>query len=72
MFSCFYTEQEDGKWIKQCESLFSVFDEKISDDIRNNIETFLIDHGENLVKLPSHIVRVMKHMNQSPDLISLI
>jgi hypothetical protein len=49
--ACFYTEQEDGKWIKQCESLFSVFDEKISDDIRNNIETFLIDHGENLVKL---------------------
>jgi len=68
--ACFYTEQGDGKWIKQCESLFSVFDEKISDDIRNNIETFLIDHGENLVMLPSHIVRVMKHMNQSPDLIS--
>ena len=67
---CFYTKQGGGKWIKQCESLFSVFDEKISDDIRNNIETFLIDHGENLVMLPSHIVRAMKHMNQSPDLIS--
>jgi hypothetical protein len=67
---CFYTKQGGGKWIKQCESLFSVFDEKISDDIRNNIETFLVDHGENLVMLPSHIVRAMKHMNQSPDLIS--
>jgi hypothetical protein len=28
--ACFYTEQGDGKWIKQCESLFSVFDEKIT------------------------------------------
>ncbi|VDI50995.1 sacsin [Mytilus galloprovincialis] len=66
----FFTKQENGKWVKKEESLFAIFENNSDEGVLHEVETLLVDIGENLVKVPSHVERILEHINCSPVPIS--
>lgn len=66
----FFTKQENGKWVKQCDSIFAIFENNSDEGVLHEVETFLLDIGTNLVKIPRHVERILKYIHCSPSLIS--
>ncbi|XP_052093808.1 sacsin-like [Mytilus californianus] len=66
----FYTKQEHGKWVKKRDSLFALFENNSDGGVLHDVETFLLDIGENLVKIPRHVERILEYIDQSPCPIS--
>ncbi|XP_076091909.1 sacsin-like [Mytilus galloprovincialis] len=66
----FFTKQENGKWVKQCDSLFAVFENNSDKGVLHEVETFLLDIGTNLVKIPRRVERILEYIHRSPSSIS--
>ncbi|XP_071155498.1 sacsin-like [Mytilus edulis] len=66
----FYTEQKHGKWVKKEESLFAIFESNSGEGVLHDVELFLLDIGENLVKIPEHVERILKCIDIPPCKIS--